>query len=495
MRLTPGTWPWLLRHELRLGWRAWSDSASLLFLMVLLGWLVLHIPGFFLMRNVSLAALMESGMAVAGMVVWFGLTLMLSTAVILSVNALFDRGDFDLLISSPLPTSTIFTVRGIGVALSSVALFVVLVSPFAHAGIAYGQFGLIAVYPVLLCLGLGITGVAFALTLLLVRWFGARRARVLAQVLGAVIGASLFLAFQTQNLVPDAVRERWLVSLGAWLDSPWLDDASPLWWPARALFGDPLPLVAVVAAGVVLFVVVVRATSRAFLAGTQEPVSSPARRKGPDGPGVFRQGLVRNVLNKEIRLILRDSNLLAKTLLQGLYLLPLGLLLARNNEVILIVGPITIMLLGSMAGNLAWITIAAEEAPELVGSAPVSREKVRWLKAAAALQPLVFVAAPFVLFYLWKAPAVVPAYVLFLAFGLAVPAVIQVFGSKPSPERDLKRRQKENVGLNLLEVLSTLAIAGACYLGMTGSWWALAVLPLGLLGPAAAWGMRPRDAI
>ena len=63
-----------------------------------------------------------------------------------------------------------------------------------------------------------------------------------------------------------------------------------------------------------------------------------------------------------------------------------------------------ILLLAGVAGNLAWITIAAEEAPDLIGGAPVDREKVRWLKAAAALWPIAFIAAPFIVFYLVRAP-------------------------------------------------------------------------------------------
>ena len=495
MRLRAGSWPWLLFHEMRLAWRGWSDNIGIIAAVAILLWLIFHIPAFRIMRSVSLTALESGGIQIAGLVFWFGLTLMLSTAVILAVNALHDRGDLDLLVSSPLPTTTIFAVRGAGVALNAVALFALLLLPLAHMGVLRGQTGLVAVYPVLAGIGLGVAGLAFALTLLLVRWFGARRARVIAQVLGALIGALLFLLFQIPNLMSDEAQARLTERLIAAAGSDWFAADSVLWWPVRALFGDPLPMLATIAAGAAIFVVVIRATSRTFVAGTQESVTARPRRAGPKRAARFEQGLARNVMQKELRLILRDPNLIAKTLLQSLYLVPMILILARNAGLMLVIAPAIIMLLAGMAGNLAWITISGEEAPDLVGSAPVDREKVRWLKAAAALRPLAFIALPFLLFYVVRSPGLALIFLVFLALALAASAVIQVFGGKPSPQRDLKQRQKQSVGLNFLEVLGTIAFAGACYLTMTASWWALAAAPVGLLPPAVAWALRRRDGV
>ena len=51
------------------------------------------------------------------------------------------------------------------------------------------------------------------------------------------------------------------------------------------------------------------------------------------------------------------------------------------------------------------------------------------------------------------------------------------------------------MGLNFAELISTVAIAAACYLTLTRSWWALAVLPVGWLAPGIAWIMRRRDVV
>lgn len=496
MRLRASTWPWLLVHEMRLASRGFfSGNADLMFAILLILWLLLHVPAYLLMPAVTPDLLAGLGIAVAGLLFWFAITLMLSSAIILSVNALYDRGDLDLLLSSPLPTATVFTVRGIGVALSSVLLFAGLLLPFAHMGIYHGQYGFIAVYPLLLGVSLGAAGAAFAMTLFLAQSFGARTARVVGQLLSALIGASLFFVVQSPNFLPDDVRARLMPRLLELLNSGWLAGDSLLWWPVRALFGDPLPLAATVAVGAGLFVVVVRLTGRAFASGTQESTTKPARGDSSSRAVTFLHGLRRTVMRKEWRLIVRDPNLIAKTMLQALYLLPLLFIMLRNAELLDVLAPGIIVLLAGVAGNLAWITISGEESPDLIGSAPVEREQVRWFKAAAALRPIAWVAVPFVGFYLFYAPRLAIVFVAYLALALVGAAMTQVWGGKPAPKRDLKQRQKQNIGLNFVELISTVALAAACYLTFNPSWWAFALVPVGLLAPGMAWTMRRRDAI
>jgi ABC-2 type transport system permease protein len=495
MRFRAGTWPWLLRHELRIAWRGTGSQFQLLGILLALFWVIGHVIGLAVMKNLSLATLDGSGMLIAGLLFWFVVTLMLAGAITLAVNALYDRGDLDLLMSAPLATRTVFTVRGIGIAISAVALFAVIVSPFVNASVIHGRWQMLAAYPVMAAIGLGVTALALALTLWLVRRLGARRARVVAQVTSAFVGAFVFLLTQLQNLLPEESREQLLPMLTEAGESHWLASDSALWWPVRALFGDWLPALVVTAAGTALFILVMRTTTQAFVLGTQESSvqARPSRRSNV--PYRFRHGIARNVIRKELRLILRDPNLIAKTLLQTLYLVPMLFLLMRNEGFLLALAPAIIVMLSSIAGNLAWITISGEEAPDLVGSAPVVREHVRWFKAAAAVLPLMLLGAPFVLFYLISSPPLAPIFLLFLLLALGAAAVTQVWGGKPSPERDLNKRHKQNVFLNFVELLSTFAIAGACYLALSGYWWSLIVVPFGLAGPAIAWITRQTDTV
>jgi ABC-2 type transport system permease protein len=121
------------------------------------------------------------------------------------------------------------------------------------------------------------------------------------------------------------------------------------------------------------------------------------------------------MVKKELRLLIRDPTLLSQVLLRTLYVLPLTFLLARNamrsrgdpiHTAVRFHGLGTIaygsassfsvyagagalaFLAGQVAGSLAWITISAEEAPELLACAPVDGERVRQAKLTATMVPV-----------------------------------------------------------------------------------------------------------
>ena len=114
--LKVGTWPWLLRHELRLQLRA--VGVKRLWMVGLFGgliWLALHATAWLLLVGLDAVSLPPKVIIIFGALTWLIITLMFSQAIMLSVTALFDRGDFDLLLSSPLNPRTVFTVRGVGI--------------------------------------------------------------------------------------------------------------------------------------------------------------------------------------------------------------------------------------------------------------------------------------------------------------------------------------------------------------------------------------------
>ena len=136
--LTPATWPWLLRHELRLAWRHVGGKARFWFLVIGGGllWLALHLAAWGILKGWAIAG--EAGVQVPpmatiifGVITWFVMSMMLSQAIMLSVKALFERGDFDLLLASPMSARTVFMVRGLGIA-SSTLLFYLLCKFYKH---------------------------------------------------------------------------------------------------------------------------------------------------------------------------------------------------------------------------------------------------------------------------------------------------------------------------------------------------------------------------
>jgi ABC-2 type transport system permease protein len=485
----PG-WRWLLVHELRLGWRAGRGRIFVLAVLIGVLWLFMHAGAWFLMRDPE--KILASGwVATAGAITWFAILLLLATTFALAINALFDRGDFDLLLSSPIPVRTVFVVRGLGVAVQSVGILAVFWLPFANGAILHGHWRLAAGYLGLAGFALGATGLAFAATLSLVRAFGVRRAKVIAQVLGAVAGAVLFICMQIFNILPRGMQREAYAWAQTDAGQAWIGPASPLWWPVRAMFGETLPFLLVMAAGIGIFALVIARTERLFLEGTRESQAAAPAKRGTAGTLAFRKGLARVVIAKELRLLKRDPKLISQTLLQVLYLLPLFLVGVRHGSVSTVVAPTIVLIAATMAGNLAWMTVSGEEAPELVDSAPVSRERVMWLKVAAALIAPLLVCVPFMVFYAMTSLGSLAVFVVCLAGALGSSAVVQVWNAKPGSGRDLKKRREASKLVNLLEFFGAIGWAGACYALLARSPWIAGVALLAGLVPASvSWLVR-----
>ena len=129
--LRPGSAGWLLRHELRLAWRKLGFRSSRPWLIAGASlWLAYHLaPYGVLSVGNSVATVATLGASASehagaigvmvGAALWAMFTLMVSHAITYSVDALFERGDLDLLLASPLEPRHVFLARGLGVAASN----------------------------------------------------------------------------------------------------------------------------------------------------------------------------------------------------------------------------------------------------------------------------------------------------------------------------------------------------------------------------------------
>jgi ABC-2 type transport system permease protein len=473
----------------RLLWRM-TGGARVAFLVVmsLLFLLPAHVAAWAVMRNFDLERMLDARPGFVIFTTLFMMLLALSSAFGLAVNALFGRGDMDLLVSSPVPIRNVYMVRAMAVGFASVSLWAFFWMPIADTGPLHGRWGTLAGYPVFLSIGLMCAALAFAVTLGLVSLLGPRRAHVAAQVVGAFAGAFLVLGLQFETVLPRAAQ----AAISDWLASErsaaWFGPHSVLTWPARALFGDPLPLIATLTLCLGVFVLVVRLTTVAFASAVQDGSALTPNRYRNIRKQAFASGLARIVIAKELKLIARDPTLIAKSLVQLLYFIPLMLIVARHAELAGILAASLVILAANLAGTLAWITVSGEEAPDLVGSAPVTAERVRWFKVAAALAPVVALLLPFLAWYAVQSPRIFPVLAACLAAALASSAVIQVWTGKPNPSRDLRVRHKQNRLVNSVEALCSFGWAAACYLVVAGHWLgAAAAVVVGLAGPATAW--------
>jgi ABC-2 type transport system permease protein len=474
----PGSALWLLSHELRLSWyRLTAGSAkgpaqrgmrkSSMAIWIALA-LILHGAAFLIVKSVSGRAAglpPQTGMIVTGFLAALS-TLMLSTGLRTSVEALFERADLDLLLSSPLSSRSIFTVRLAAVVLWVASTYLLLLAPLAHMGLVLGQFRWLAVYPAIVSIAMVIASAAMLFTLGLVRLLGVRRTRVAAQVIGALSGASIFLLSQ---LFGNAGRENqgiaWLTRLINPASLPGPDSLA--WLPGRALLGEPLPLLLLALAGSAAFYFTVRFTHAFFVRGVQQSAGM-ARRAAPPGSlrFNFERGLARVLILKEWRLIARDPQLISQVLLQLLFLLPLLFLMFRKGIALPGIAASMCFLCSSIAGSLGWIIISAEDAPDLLLSAPCPQKTIRRAKLAAViLPPLALVLLPLGWIALTRPGAAALMLVMVLGALFTTALTVQRFG-KPAQRGDFKSRAKGNWLGSLVEGFLGLAWAGLAFLAL-----------------------------
>lgn len=513
MTLRPGTALWLLGHELRLFWYSLASGKPgaprrptwRVLGGGLLVWLGLHAAVFALLDAIGPAGGMpphQFAIVVTALLLATFL-FMLSSALKSSVETLFDRGDLDLLLSSPLPSRSIFAVKLAGMAFAVAGLYLFFLAPFAHVGLVLGQFRWLAVYPVLFAMAVTAASLAMLLTLALVRMLGARRTRVVAQVVGALAGALLFLLSQAGSLVshngsaPTAIA-RVMAAVQT------LDPGSLLFLPARAALGDARAVAIVAALGLLAALLTVRSTHRFFVQGLQQAAGS-ARVAARSGPVRYRFGrsLAQLVIVKEWRLVWRDPHLISQVLLQLLYLLPLCFIVFRKNElqVPAIAGGLT-MLCGSLSASLSWIILLAEDAPDLLQVSPARMATVRMAKLAAAVLPVFALVGLPLLWLTLRTPVAGMLTAATVSGAVLSAALVNLWTGRPTARGEFKNRGQRSVATRLLELCGLLAWAALAWLlprvaggapvgpGVAAGMGAAAAIALGIV--PLAWLLRHR---
>ncbi|MFC5513664.1 hypothetical protein ACFPOU_21410 [Massilia jejuensis] len=515
MKARPGSVPWLLRHELRLFWYArlaagkpgaprranWRVAGGGLLLW--LGW---HAGVFAALRAIGPSAGMPPWQfVIAVTAILLGTFLfMLSSALKTSVETLFERGDMDLLLSSPLPSHSIFVVKLAGMAAGVAALYLFFLAPLAHVGLLLGQFRWLAVYPVLLAMAVIAASLAMLLTLMLVRLLGARRTRVVAQVLGALAGASLFLLSQAGTFLSQDSGPPSSAMATVMAAAQVLEPQSPLLLPARAALGDGGAVAVIAAIGVLCALLTVGTTHRFFVRGLQQAASSNRVPKHT-GPVRFRfgRGMPALVVAKEWRLVRRDPHLVSQVLLQLLYLLPLCFLVFRENtlQIPAFAAGLT-MLCGSLGASLSWIILLAEDAPDLLATSPAKAATLRQAKLAAAVIPVFALVALPLSWLVARAPLaglLTAATVCGATFGAAL---VTMWTGTPTARGEFKNRGARSIATRLLDLSNVLGWGALAWLlpralegtslgiGLAGGIGAAAAIALGTL--PLAWLLRIR---
>ena len=510
--MTPGGFAWFAQHELRLAWRDWLwllsgghrrrgiavASGVFAFVLFMHGLAAMMLP-----RSVDLSAPPDRRtLTVIGFALLLYASLMLSQAMEGITRAFFARGDLDLVLSSPAAAARLFAVRIIAMAGSVATMGLLLAGPVIDVLALSKSAHWLAAYGVLAALAMTAIAVSAVSAMLLFAAFGPRRARFAAQVMAAVVGAGFVIGVQFLailsvgtlsriDLLSSDVVARYTPAVDSWF-----------WLPARAAAGNWLDLSIVVAVAAAALAGAVRVCAPRFAtltlssaaAATSAPPARPRRQRS-----VLRAASPAQALRcKEWALLRRDPWLVSQSLMQILYLLPAFFLLSRSfygdglQPAMLV--PVLIMAAGQLAGGLAWLAVSGEDAPDLIGSAPVTPVAVWRAKAeaVAGVLGLVFGPAVAALAILDPGPA---AVALLGVAAAAVSASMIQFWFRAQARRSLfRRRQVSSRIATFAEAFSSITWSGAGAVALINPWFAIFPGAVALAVLAGTWTISPRHA-
>lgn len=487
-----GTFPWLIQHELRLWWRDFSGKGLNKRRWIFFG-LLIALLLVWLWFGLSRIRAVIIGTSLPDWAIWIavgswvvGFFYAFYQAMERSVIALFDRGDLDLLVSSPVSGKVIFASRLLGVAIEIFLSFSLIVVPFSIIVVLISIPKLLGIYPALIGLSLTAASLAMLLTLWLVSLLGARRARTFAQILTAVLSAVFFLATQLPNMLQRRnlhAEEGLLEPLRSlFADGSVLGANSLVWFPARAIFFDPLSVLLTLIVSSALAWLTVETLYRTFISGTQQSVTYKHQQLRPTQETRFTGNFNRIILFKEWRLIWRNPYLLSRTFLQILFLIPMLMVVMNDNKGKAIASFSTLVSLASvavgsqLATTLTDICISAEEAPDLLKSSPASGTAIRRLKLLSALIPPWLLLSPLFAILMVRGEPWLVSLIIFLA-ATTCSAILRLWNSRPIPMASLFSRRREDrkgvdTTLGFLELISTFAWPCLAFgTGINNVWW------------------------
>ena len=498
---------WLAGHELRLGWRDWvalvtaggrtrARTAFIAFVIIVI---CMHAFAYWTVATYADANLASDTTALVGITgtLILSWSLLLSQAMESVTRAFYSRSDLDLVLTSPASARKVFAVRMGRIAMAAVAIAVLLGAPFINVLAALGGGRWLAAYGVVVAMGAVATATALALTIALFRIIGAKRTRLIAQIVAAVIGAAFIIGLQVAAIYSAGNLSRFAALQSDWMLRHAPDATSLFWWPARAVLGDFAALAAVAGFAIAVLGLAIATFSRRFgeHAVAAAGVSAVTVRQRRRALAFQRRSPARTLRRKEWALLRRDPWLISQTLMQVLYLLPPALLLwvtfRTGHDAFVVLIPVIVMAAGQLAGGLAWLTISGEDAPDLVSTAPIPGDRILLAKIEAVIGMIALVFAPMIIFLAFDSTFAAAVCALGILAAAAAATMIQLCFRVQARRSHFRRRQTSSRLATFAEAFSSIAWAATAALAAAGLWQAVgpAIIAFGIL--AGVWMLSP----
>ena len=497
---------WFARHEVRLAWREWlammtgarrKRTRAVVGLLLLAGFL--HLPAYAVIGRFAdlRAPLDKPALIVITATIFLAWALMLSQAIESVTRVFYARADLDLIMSSPVRLTNIFSIRIAAIALSVTGMALLFSSPFVDVLIIGGGIRWFAAFGVVIAIGLSAAAAAIAITVLLFHLIGPSRTRLVAQIIAAIIGAGFVIALQIAAILSYGTLSRFAVLTSDAVAAYAPDPDSPIWWPAYAAIGNGEALSLLLAASLVLLGGVMAIFSPKF-ASTVARASSVATKTHRGSRATnFRRGSRQAALRwKEFMLLRRDPWLVSQSLMQLLYLVPPALMLWRSfsdsSAATILIAPVIVMAAGQLAGGLAWLTISGEDAADLVATAPMPPSRVTRAKVEVVLITIGAIFAPLLAALAFASPAQAAITALFVIMATVSAAAIQLWFRVQAKRSQFRRRQTSSRLATFAEAFCSIGWAATAALAVSIPIAALVSggITAGIL--AATWKISPR---
>ena len=463
--LPPGSFAWLVLHELRVGsrMRAGKLYARIIGWALLLAWLAAGTWIAWGLRDVPFdvpARIFPLVGTITLTVCLAMFSFMATQSILASQRTLYDAGDLDLLFSAPIAPRNIVSAKLIGIVVLVTYTYSVLLLPVAIPVAILGHPQVFGVPLMLLGLSLASSCVGLMVTLLVARIAGPRAARTMGQIVAALAGGAVFLATQIMNQGEHGRSSGWAV-LFERLRGNGFGTHGVGALPGRALLGDPIAIAALFGGGVLLFALTSWGMQTLFVESYRAGGMRLSSRRGPAKGKIsrnFRASLTGTIFAKEWRLLARDPALTFRILLRLIYLVPFLLILMRTGREVPLAPSLaftSVLIAGQLVGSLAWLTVSAEDSPDLLRVAPVDKETVDSAKLGAALAMAAPVALllPLGMAIVLREPLAALVTLVFTVIGGSVTGYLEVSFAKPAPRSSFQRRQSGSILGSLFEFL------------------------------------------
>jgi ABC-2 type transport system permease protein len=383
----------------------------------------LHVAAFSLVSYAWLSPSADKASLMTGLstAMWsFLLFVMVSGGLMRALVVLHEQDDSSLLLSSPVSPRAILAARLFGNALQSCLVDGFIIVPYINVRVFTlgGHPKFLWGYAVWFALAIIVTCIDGLFSFGLIRWLGMRKARLFSQVIPfALIFGVTFFAGSLSVSVASMSSEVGTTQMPVVMQDKFITLArSPLAVLAHAAVGSPVQLAEVFGVAIVLAVLTLRLTERAFVEGSQHLSENESTASPGDAERPFRSGVLTLEVRKNLRLIVRTPMILVQCIAQVLTPVGIAFVLGREN-IGLGAAFFTIFAVGVLSGMLTIAAGTVEECDDLLRMSPGGSQIFRYAKMlSGCFWPLGF--------------AVLVAVALFI-FGEKLQAMAVLFAGVP----------------------------------------------------------------